>query len=463
MGDVDVADLEARPLPVQAARPERREPTLVGELRQRVGLVDDLRQLAPAEEVFDRRADALGVDQAPGGDVLGVLQAHPLLDGPAELEEPLAELVGGELVDGPEAAVAQVVDVVDVPLALAEVEDVPDRVDVVERVERHLVVGTVLVELPVDPEPADLAEAVAVGVEELLVEELAGLLQLRRVARPEPLIDPEQGALVVGGRVFLERLEDQIGSLASLRTSIGADLGVGQDLGLGLGDRRGALDQDLAGVRVDDVAAGDPAFEERGEPSGASPVSMSRRRRRRGGSRRRRRTWGLMARSRVIAENLPDWSIRTPEGVLLRDLELDPAPALGDDPAGVELLVAGLDVDDEVDAGAPVELADDDALGAVDDELAAADHDRHVAEVDRLLDRRLALVEAEPDVERAAVGQAELAALVGLVAGLAQVELDVFQLEGLVIALDREDLAEDPLQTGVGASSAGRSAWRNRS
>ena len=68
-----------------------------------------------------------------------------------------------------------------------------------------------------------------------------------------------------------------------------------------------------------------------------------------------------------------------------------------------------------------MELADDDALGAVDDELAAADHDRHVAEVDRLLERRLALVEPEPDVERPAVGQAELAALVGLVARLAQV------------------------------------------
>src|SRR6202012_4378298 len=116
--------------------------------------------------------------------------------------------------------------------------------------------------------------------------------------------------------------------------------------------------------------------------------------------------------------------------------QLDPAAALGDEPAGVELAVAGLDLDDEVDAGAPVELADHDALGAVDDELAAADHDRHVAEVDGFLDRRLALVQPEPDGERPAVGEPELAALVGLVAGLAEVELDVFELERLVVALD---------------------------
>ena len=40
------------------------------------------------------------------------------------------------------------------------------------------------------------------------------------------------------------------------------------------------------------------------------------------------------------------------QGVLLGDLELDPASALGDDPAGVQLAVAGLDLDDEVDARA---------------------------------------------------------------------------------------------------------------
>ena len=137
--------------------------------------------------------------------------------------------------------------------------------------------------------------------------------------------------------------------------------------------------------------------------------------------------------------------------VLLGDLQLDPASALGDDAAGVQLLVARLDLDDEVDAGRAVELADDDPLGTVDDELAAADHDRHVAQVDRFLERRLALVEPEPDVERPAVGQAELAALVGVVARLAQVVAEVLQLERLVVALDREDLAEDAFQPRVAA------------
>ena len=135
--------------------------------------------------------------------------------------------------------------------------------------------------------------------------------------------------------------------------------------------------------------------------------------------------------------------------LLLGDLQLDPASAFGNHPAGMQLLVARLDLDHEVDPRRAVELADDDALGAVDDELAAADHDRHVAQIDRFLEHRLALVEAEPDVERAAVGQPELPALVGIVARLAQVEAEVLELECLVIALDREDLPEDALQTRV--------------
>src|SRR5207244_6191809 len=86
------------------------------------------------------------------------------------------------------------------------------------------------------------------------------------------------------------------------------------------------------------------------------------------------------------------------EGFLLGDVDLDPAAALGDDAAGVQAALGALDLDGEIDAGGAVQLADDDALGAVDDELAAADHDRHVAEVDLLLNR-LVLDEAQPDAE----------------------------------------------------------------
>ncbi len=104
-------------------------------------------------------------------------------------------------------------------------------------------------------------------------------------------------------------------------------------------------------------------------------------------------------------------------------------------------------VDDEIDAGRAVQLADDDALGAVDDELAAADHDRHVAQVNFFLDR-LILDEAQPDAEGPAVGQPQLPTFVGAVARLAQFVFEILQGDCLVVALDGEDFAQHAFQAG---------------
>ncbi len=445
--DMDVADFEAGAFAVQAPGAQGAQPALVGQLSQRVGLVDDLGQLAAAEEVLDGRADALGIDQRARRHVFDVFQAHALLNGAAKLEEALAQFVGGELVDRAEAPVAEVVDVVDVPLVAAEIENVPDGVDVVFRVEGHAVFRDVLIELAVDAEPADLAQAVAVGIEEFFMEQLTGFFELGGVAGAEPLIDPQEGAFVVGGGVFLERLEDQRVARVLEDEDFTERAGVGQDLRLGLGDGGAAVDQDLAGIGVDDISAGDPALELGGR-LGIGRVDGL----------------GLVERledrfvARVLGAHGAEQGHRRElarlvdahaQGVFLGHLELDPASPFRNDAAGVELLVAGLDLDDEIDTGGTVKLADDHAFGAVDDELTAADHDRHVPQVDRFLEGGLTLVEPEPDVERAAVRQAELAAFVGVVPRLAEVVMEVFELEGLVVALDRENLGEDALEPGL--------------
>jgi hypothetical protein len=134
--------------------------------------------------------------------------------------------------------------------------------------------------------------------------------------------------------------------------------------------------------------------------------------------------------------------------VLLRRVELDPAPALGDDAAGVHPPLTGIHLADEVDAGRTVELRHHDALGAVDDELAAAEHDGQVAQVDLFLDR-LILDEAQPDAERPTVGQPQLAALVHRVARLAELVPQVLELDRLVVALDGEDFLKDSLESFV--------------
>jgi len=51
VGGVHVANFESRPLARQAAGSQRRQTALVGDFRQRIGLVHELRKLARAEEI----------------------------------------------------------------------------------------------------------------------------------------------------------------------------------------------------------------------------------------------------------------------------------------------------------------------------------------------------------------------------------------------------------------------------
>src|SRR5690606_38441210 len=63
MRRVNVAHFEAGTLTGEAAWAERRDATLVGDFRQRVVLVHELRQLTRTEELLHRRRNRLGVDQ----------------------------------------------------------------------------------------------------------------------------------------------------------------------------------------------------------------------------------------------------------------------------------------------------------------------------------------------------------------------------------------------------------------
>src|SRR5690606_14331609 len=87
------------------------------------------------------------------------------------------------------------------------------------------------------------------------------------------------------------------------------------------------------------------------------------------------------------------------EGVLLAGVQFNPATALRNDTAAEDAAVAGFHFAVEVDTRAAVQLADHDAFGTVDDELTAAEHDRHIAEKHFFFDR-LFLGQPQPDAER---------------------------------------------------------------
>ena len=231
MRGVHVAHLEAGAVAAEATGSKGRQAALVGDLRQRVGLVHELGQLAGAEELLHGGDHGLAVDQVVGlHRTVGVLgNAELLLDGPLHTHQTHAEAVLQKLTHGPHAAVAQVVDVVGPDggdlagilsggVVLLQAQEVVDGL--------HEVLGTqganfqVLFDLQLFVElvPTHLAQVVLLGIEEHPEEQL--LAGLHR-----------------GGLAGTDLLEELLGSfLAVLRVVLVEGLGEHLARGVGLGE-----------------------------------------------------------------------------------------------------------------------------------------------------------------------------------------------------------------------------------
>ena len=224
MGRVHVSHLESGTFPGQPSGTQSRQAALVRYLRERVGLVHELGELTAAEELLDRRHHGLGVDQ-----VVRHGRGHLLVDGHLFLDRPLhahqadAELVLQQLADAAHAAVAQMVNVVQVAEALLEPEHVAQHLDEIlarrgavlalvpalANLGRPLVLRQAI-ELRVELEPPDLGEVVPRGIEEHVVEQRARGLHGGRIAGPQAPIDLDQRLVLVVDGVFGEGLEQRV-------------------------------------------------------------------------------------------------------------------------------------------------------------------------------------------------------------------------------------------------------------
>ena len=262
---MDVADFESGALARQTARPERRETPLVRDLRQRVGLIHELRQLRRPEELANRGHDRLRVDQVVRHRRRHFLvDRHLLLDGALHADQPDAELVLEELAHGADAAVAQVIDVVDVRRVLAQLEQVADHLVEVLRVQDLLVERRVQPELGVQLQAADPREVVLLRVEEHVLEQRARAVERRRIAGAQAAVDLDERLFVRADRVLLQRLRQDRADLVALGEE---DLDLLDVLLLRhqrstrVGELLVGLEQHFAGRRIDDVRRGVRAFE----------------------------------------------------------------------------------------------------------------------------------------------------------------------------------------------------------
>ena len=148
-------------------------------------------------------------------------------------------------------------------------------------------------------------------------------------------------------------------------------------------------------------------------------------------------------------------------GILGVELEVEPRAAVGNHPGVVEDLAGRVGlalVMVEEDAGRAVQLRDQHALGAVDDEGAVVRHERDLAHVDLLLldllhlaVGRLAVVEEQlhPHAQRRGIGQAAHHAFADIERRLAELVVHVVQGGVARVADDGEHRAERGMEAHV--------------
>ncbi len=471
-----VADFEAGALTGETTGPKGGEATLVRDLREGVGLVHELRELRGAEELTNRGHDWLGVDEVVrhrGRHLL--IDRHLFLDGALHTDETDAELVLHQLTDGANAAVAKVIDVIDRADALAELEQVADGAVEVLGGQRAVVEAggiLVLVQLDVELEAADAREVVLARIEEHAFEERSCGVEGRWVAGTQLAVDLDQRLFGLAHGVAAKGVGDDVAHVVALGEEDldAGDAGLDDLVQLVGGELLVGLVEKFAGGEINDVRGGHRAIELAGLDFDRFDLVAAQTLHRVSGDLASGRsnlltldgdgvsgTGSLQVAELTLGSDLPaelavgdvdgvdgvegleDLLVGTQaeraqedsaeelalavdadvEGVLLVVLELDPAAAVGDDLAEeVGAVVRGL----EEDARRTVELRDDDALGAVDDEGAVLAHQRNVAEEDFLLlhvaealDAGLGVLvvdlQTNGDLEWSGVGHATLFAL----------------------------------------------------
>ena len=404
---VNVTHVNTGTLTRQTTGAERRKTTLVGEARERVVLIHELRELAGAKELLDGSHDGTHVDERLRRDGLNVLRGHALAHHTLHAAEARAHLVLDELTHGADTTVTEVVDVIHGErdfglLAVAKTgnlnftagqelligsvhgHEVLDRGNDIGHVEHRLAQGQVETELLVELVTAHLGEVVALGVEVVVLEEHASGLGSNLLSRTQLAVNVFEGFFLCEDVVLLEREFDRLESGKLLADVFGGEAeGLEED-----GDR-------LLALAVD-------------------------------------------AHAHLVA---------------LVNLELEPRTAAGNHAGREDVFVRRLVAHAlEVHTGATHELRHNNTLGAVDHEGALFGHQGEVAHEDGLgLDlTRVVVHELRFDVQRGGVGLAALLALVERVLLFFEVRVRERELHRLIEVLDGRDLFENLLEAGTG-------------
>ena len=124
---MNVTNLKAGALTGQTTRSKGGETALMRDLRQWIGLIHELRQLAGPEEFANRGHNGLRIYQVMRHRCRHFLiHRHLFLDGPFHADQTDAELIFQQFAHGADAAVTQMIDVIHQADTLAQTQQVAD-------------------------------------------------------------------------------------------------------------------------------------------------------------------------------------------------------------------------------------------------------------------------------------------------------------------------------------------------
>ena len=205
---VDVAHLETRAVSRQTSRAKGRQTTLVSDLGKRVSLVHELRQCIRSKEAVDDRRQRLAVDKLCRREHLVVAHIHALAYSPSHTSKTNTELVCQLLANSAHAAVAQVVDIVNISLGVQEsYEPLYNLYDVLLREDTHRHVD-ILTKPLIEPVTTYVTKVVTLVREEKFLNGVASRRLIGRIGIAQLPVYIYDGILLRVASILLQRIVD---------------------------------------------------------------------------------------------------------------------------------------------------------------------------------------------------------------------------------------------------------------
>src|SRR5664280_1470906 len=192
-GVVDIADIEASAFPPQPTRAEGGKGALMAQLGQRIGLIHELRELAGAKELAQRRHHWTNIYQGYRGKLLLIANGHAFLDDTLHAAQTNAQLVLNQFTDGLNAPVAEMVNIIRRFHAIINEDHPPQQANNVCFGHRTVRDGDLQVEFLIQFIAAHAFQIIMALIEQLLVEKSARIIEGGRVAGTHALEELDQG------------------------------------------------------------------------------------------------------------------------------------------------------------------------------------------------------------------------------------------------------------------------------